>query len=849
MRTAVMAAAVCLCVVGVVNGEDAIAAIRKPTDVPAQGLGRALTMLAQEFEFQVLYQTEIVVGKRSNSLSGAMTAQEALEKVLAGTGLTFRYLDEKTVTIVPLGTRTTESERAGSGLRIAQADQGSAAGVAAPGTQPGALDSMKLEEIVVTAQKREERLQDVPVPVTVLNGEVLTQTNETRLQDFYTKIPGLALTQGGTYRASTLSIRGITNGEGAAPVVAVVIDDVPYGSSVASRGQPDIDPGDLARVELLRGPQGTLYGASSLGGLLKFVTVEPSTTGVSGRFQAGTESIHNGDGLGYNIRGSVNIPLSETLAIRASAFSTEDPGYINNIKTGQDGVNRQTSEGGRASLLWRPSDVFSLKLNVLLQDADRRGSEASTVGPGFSDLQIRSIPNTYTLSTITRAYSAVLNAKIGLGELVSVTGYTIDSLKSFTDLTGNSDGFFDSLSREYNPAATGSVIPQRTNAPKFSQELRYSLPLGKHLTWLVGGFYSREKNYGIANYSAADASNGMLLGPSYITQDTYLKYVEYAAFSNITYDITDRLDIQLGGRFSKGTQDSTLVRGGQLDASGQLFASRFFDPLVVVTHSEDSPFTYLVTPRYRITPNMMAYARFASGYRAGGANSVCGATVPCQFDPETTKNYELGFKGDFLNKTVTIDTSVYRIDWTNIQVGLSQGPLGYTGNAGAARSDGLEFSLEVRPTQGLTLSGWVALDDAKFTAHLPPDPNQAVAEPGDRLPYGSRVSGSLSADQVFLLNGPLSAFAGVTARYVGDRLGLIQPQGVQRQDLPAYTQVDMRIGLKYESSTVTAFVNNLTDRRGVLTGGIENQYLFADPNTYTFIQPRTIGLNFSKSFE
>src|SRR5580704_13705937 len=192
-----------------------------------------------------------------------------------------------------------------------------------------------LEEIVVTAQKREERQQDAPVPTTALGGQTLIDSNQLRLQDYYTSVPGLNLTNNGGGQ-SVVAIRGLTTGAGANPTVGIVVDDAPFGStrSLAGSFAPDIDPGDLARVEVLRGPQGTLYGASSLGGLIKFVTADPSTDHLSGRVQTGISDVYNGNQLGYNVRGSINVPLSDAVAVRASGFTREDPGYIDNPSLG-----------------------------------------------------------------------------------------------------------------------------------------------------------------------------------------------------------------------------------------------------------------------------------------------------------------------------------------------------------------------------------------------------------------------------------------------------------------------------------------------------------------------------------
>src|ERR1700728_291985 len=197
-----------------------------------------------------------------------------------------------------------------------------------------------LDEIIVSAQKRDERLQDVPIPVSVIGAAALVQSNQVKITDYYTEVPGLSVAPGPT-STNTLSIRGISTGANAsgppapAPTVGIVIDDIPFGGTGGGDPLvPDFDPGDLARIEVLRGPQGTLYGASSLGGLIKFVTVDPSTDAVCGRLEAGANGVHNGAEPGYTFRGSVNIPLSSDLAIRASAFTRQDPGYIHDPVVG-----------------------------------------------------------------------------------------------------------------------------------------------------------------------------------------------------------------------------------------------------------------------------------------------------------------------------------------------------------------------------------------------------------------------------------------------------------------------------------------------------------------------------------
>ena len=291
-----------------------------------------------------------------------------------------------------------------------------------------------IAEVIVTAQKREERLQDVPIPMSVVDTTSLTVDNKVKITDFYSQVPGLSIAPS-TMSSQTLSIRGITTGAvgsgppNPSPIVGVTVDDVPYGGmGGGDQLVPDFDPGDLQRIEVLRGPQGTLYGASSMGGLVKFVTADPSFAGVSGRLEAGTNSVQNGSELGYTFRGSVNVPLSSDFAVRASAFTRQDPGYIDDPVLGLKGVNEDRASGGHLTALWQPTDTFSLKLSALYQTITGNGTSDVTPNPpaffgvpALRDLQqfyIRAV-NTLGYDRKAQAYSALLAYKIGNAELVS----------------------------------------------------------------------------------------------------------------------------------------------------------------------------------------------------------------------------------------------------------------------------------------------------------------------------------------------------------------------------------------------------------------------------------------------
>ncbi|MGH3428922.1 MAG: TonB-dependent receptor plug domain-containing protein, partial [Mycobacteriales bacterium] len=309
-------------------------------DIKPQPLASALNDFAVQSHQQILFTPEITKGKTTGGARGALTPDAALKQLLAGTGLS--------ATISAGGDMILVSQADGKGASATRDPQVAPNGAANLQSQSNRSTSAPapipvLEEVVVTAQKRAERLQDVPVPVTALSADNLAANNQVRLQDYYASVPGLGLASSSKGDA-LLTIRGITTGVTSGnPTVGITIDDVPYGSSSNYGGgglgipAPDLDPSDLARVEVLRGPQGTLYGASSIGGLLKFVTADPAFDGVSGRIQGGGSTVHNAPDAGYVLRGSVNVPLNDEFAVRASAFTRRDPGYVDNEPLGPRG--------------------------------------------------------------------------------------------------------------------------------------------------------------------------------------------------------------------------------------------------------------------------------------------------------------------------------------------------------------------------------------------------------------------------------------------------------------------------------------------------------------------------------
>src|SRR5580700_1184269 len=715
-----------------------------------------------------------------------------------------------------------------------------------------------LQEVVVTAEKREEHLLDVPIPVSVVDTSSLTVNNQVKLTDFYSEVPGLSIAPS-TMSSQTISIRGLSTGAvgsgppNPAPIVAVTVDGVPYGG--AGGGDqlvPDFDPGDLQRVEVLRGPQGTLYGASSVGGLVNFVTVDPSLAGVSGRLEAGGNSVQNGSGLGYTFRGSVNVPLSSDFAVRASAFTREDPGYIDDPPLGHKGVNEDRASGGHLAALWQPSETFSLKLSALYQKITGHDTSDETPNPPaffgvgqLGDLQqfyIRAV-NTYGYDRTVQAYSAQLNWKIGVADLVALTGYNRYSVDDSFDLSLA----LNSFSEKYF-GTPGDQIVNTIGLDRLTQEIRLSAPLGQMFDGLLGVFYSHEDDYWKWNYLASDPLTGVQLGDwgTYNPYNAPIVYDEFSAFGDLTYHITDRFDVQFGGRESwlKNTVNPATATGTLATVIYGAPTSPYVFPGTTLNENE---FTYLLTPRFKVSSDFMVYARLASGYRPGGVN-IGILHVPPEYSGDKSQDYEIGAKAEFLDHTLSVDGSVYYIDWKNIQLPLIYPVNGstYVGNAAGAKSQGMELSVQSRPVSGLTIAAWVTWIDAVLTQSVPGAgiAGEIYGFEGDRLPNTPRFSGNLSLDYNFPLVSDVRGVVGGALSYVGDRLDAFSAASPERQDLPAYAKLDLHAGTTYNSWTANLYVNNVTDKRGLISGGIGNQL----PYSFYYIQPRTVGLSVAKTF-
>ena len=338
--------------------------------------------------------------------------------------------------------------------------------------------------------------------------------------------------------------------------------------------------------------------------------------------------------------------------------------------------------------------------------------------------------------------------------MTSLSGYNIDS---FGDQTDNTTAYSARANQLHG--VSGGSIKNDLQTRKLTQELRLSAPLGEKMDLLLGAFYTDEKtSHWRQDVVAVNANTGAIAG-DLITQSIPFSFQEYAGFADLTYHFTDRFDVQIGGRESR-------ARGTYEKTTRTLTVAGFATARIPEIRTRESSFTYLLTPRFKVTPDLMTYVRVASGYRPGAPNSnaVCGAVggAPCAYGPDKTVNYEVGLKGAALDRTLSFDASVYYIDWKDIQLTVFRtllgAPVGFFENAGRARSQGVELSVESRPLQGLTIAAWAAYNDAQLQDAFPAG-STAFGAAGDRLPFSAPRSGNLSLDQEFRWQAILRALS------------------------------------------------------------------------------------------
>jgi len=662
--------------------------------------------------------------------------------------------------------------------------------------------SLVLEEVIVTAQKRSERLFDVPIAMTAFTSSMLTDSGASQLADFLKSAPGVGIIDNQSGQQN-IQIRGINSTFGNA-VVGYYLDELPF-TLVGNTQLPDVRTYDLERVEVLRGPQGTLYGDGSLGGTIRILTYDPNLTAFDSNIDLTGSSTSSGDG-NYAAKGMLNMVIKEDVAgLRLVASEESYGGWIDNTTTGEKDQNERDISNFRGKFRWVPTDRLDIVLSAWHTSTD-------AVGDAVAKEDMTTADPAPTYDTEYDLFGATVRYSFDSVELVSATSYmdyTSDSviwiagLFDFTNLTGQ-----DIFSQEVRLASTGSDT----------------------FRWTSGVFYRSMDRHTVA-----------LLPAFAITQDLNLESDSYALFGEGVWTLLDgKLDLTLGLRYFE--DDRSYVE--EVDPA-LLDLIQSIDPTFtgVVDESFDN-----VSPRfnaaYRFTDDWNVYVNVAEGFRTGqpqpalslGLAALFGVDIPSGIDPETMWSYELGTKTMLMDGRAMFEAAIFYNDWEDLQVPVVVTPqVRALINGGTAVSKGVEAGFTVNATEGLTLNFTGGYTDAEFT--------ESVAgvniSDGDTIPEVPEFTLSAASTYRWPMTSSLGGFVYGAAQYSSELT-----DGINfATDGDSYTRVDVRFGVEAAIWSAFLFADNLLDEDAAITP------LYQGPaGPATRLRPLTIGLQLRASF-
>lgn len=806
--------------------------------IAAQPLSQALLEFSRQADVIVTVPSDLVRNKRAPQVRGELTPSAALSRLLRGSGLKPFFTASGAITI-------------GEARRFSQRRTPGAAAASVGASPSDAAGGALIEEVLVTAQKRTESVQDVPSSVSVFDSRRVRQLHATTIIDYAAYIPGLNVSSGGGPGQTMITLRGIAPvGPGA--VVGYYVDDAPLGSSSNYGGGRefglDLMPYDVERIEVLRGPQGTLYGAGAMGGLLKYVLRRPSTSDFEAWAGAETFGIASAEDLGWGVRAGANIPVvAERFGLWGSYFEQQTPGYVDNAHTGAADENDVTQRGGRLASRWQISEAVSLQLGGLWQRID--SSDDAVVALKLTGLDPPTgvaargeltgfHPLAQPFSQSIDHYSATLDWDLGWASLLAAGSYS----RMRTHHVQDASFIFGSL----YPEATGGAADAgyapfhiALDLRKHTQEFRLVSPAGGRIEWLAGAFHTREDSDQVRDVFALDTAGQPIaqLPRRFLFVEFPSHYEETAGFGSATLRLTQRLDVTAGVRWAANRQRFRQRSGGLETLIGP--------PTDLSGRSSQSVFTYNVSPRWRVDGNTMLYARVASGYRPGGPNPRA-LGLPPTTAADTLTNYELGLKAHLPTLRALVNIAAFRIDWRDIQQAVIVGGIGSTDNTGDAVSKGLELETAYSPVDRLRIGVNAAYTDAQVIA-----PAQGIA--AARLGNTPRWSASAVIDYEFALaRSRWSANVGGGWRYVGEQGTAIAAQTGADVSyvLPSYSAIDLAAEFARGNWMIRLFARNVTDRRAYIGGGLVVDARNVPQSIEVNVgQPRTVGVSIDVGFQ
>jgi iron complex outermembrane receptor protein len=726
-----------------------------------------------------------------------------------------------------------------------------------------------LEEIVVTADRHVGTVQTTPISITAISGDELRAQGITSASEVGAETPGISEHNSGPGQTE-YEMRGISSAGGTSPTVGFYLDDVPLTPAAqALEGKVVIDPNlyDLNRVEVLRGPQGTLYGSSSMGGTIRLISNQPDTHEFAASGQlTGSDTWDGGPNYGANVM--VNVPLiNDQLAVRIVGTDTYTSGWIDRIVLNpfplpaaagfargnvlaapvvadHKDVNWERQESVRGSVLWQPVEGLTITPTVMYQKITQGGPNYVDVPPGVSyeahyqpyDLN-EPYSDTFTLTTFPIKYD------FASVEVASITAHYDRNSHLIQDSSEIGQDFLEALIGipGVSYATAGPLISYETDhTGQTSEEFRLSSTGSAPLQWVAGAFYEDyDAHTNIGTGTPSPAAQAFLTsvfgGPSYFNLAFQNILKQYAGFGEISYQLGP-FKATTGLRYYSYQQNEDLTQGGGLITGG---GPPTFDSIPSSAHG--------VNPKYNLAyePNkdLTVYAEAAKGFRPGGVNSPAPVTCPknaLQYDPDGLWSYELGEKARLLDDRLIINSAVYFEDWTNIQQLFTEKcGVVVTSNAGTAHVYGGELEATARLTQDITLSNGLGLTHA-FIAESPPGSAFAAGERVQNVPSVTNTT-SIAYTRPVLPNYDL-VFR-VTNVYTGDST---DPSFAPITEVPSRDIANLRLGLVGQNRmSVFLFVDNVTDKRAYLNDPEEIFTFVPSMNRVTTNQPRTIGVQFS----
>ena len=802
----------------------------KHFDIPQQQADVSLITFAEQADITLIFTFELARDKTTNRLVGSYHPKEAIQLLLDGTGLKPTFSSDGHINIASAEAPVAREEQMISkkaGFLAAIAFFFTAgAGAQDSGNTDGASGAEKnrvLEEVLVTAQKRgEQTLIEVPQSVTAFDGDNLTQTGAVKLEDFLQLSPGVSIVS--YMGTSRIQIRGISSALGSA-TVGYYVDEAPFGF-VTSNFAPNSRAFDMERVEVLRGPQNTLYGQGSIAGVIKLITKNPSLH--ENEFRADVSgSSTKGGGFNQQYNVGFGIPIVEDkLAIRFTGTYEDSSGWIDgNPGMGTDGwgfgdelifqddknLNDEQFRSGRLKVLWTPTDDLAVTGLYWMNNSDF-GAPANAEDDGTRTLAIpEPVENRYEFAYLSFEYQA--------------ENFT------FTSVTNYNDALFLNHA-DFN----GTDLLSKITNDGWSQELRLNSTGEGPWLWTVGGLYS---SFEESSFQDVDQRIADMLGLNDVddTNDT----VNWALFGDVTYLFNDKWEASIGARYFKDERDTKDVQG-------------FFIGDEVITQKFDD-FSPRFNVAYHPTDTSTLYFQAAKGFRSGlnqfpisfFFGQLVGIELPMGAEEEDLWAYELGYKGEFQDGRLFIEAAAFLNDWNNLQQSAPAvvGVLNAIVNAGSAKSPGVELAIKQQTTDTFSWGVSASWNDAKYGEDVTVgaiDPATGETVPVVLFPKDERLAsvpewtGNVWVD----FNWPLGLGDGTWEGYahadVQCRDTIYTSAGGLFRYADKITQARARIGIQNDEWGIFLYGENLTGEDGAFNPGFP-------PLPPQRLRPRTIGLN------